>query len=290
VSALLAVPLRARGAALGIITFVHTRDGQRYDDAAVDVAEELGRRAGLAIDNARLYREAEEGNRAKADFLAVVSHELRTPLNAIAGYADLLSAGISGDLNEAQGRNVERIKVGAGHLAHLIDEILTYARVEAGRESVRREASDVGTLAREAAVVIEPDATDKGLALEVDAPERGPHLLTDAGKVRQILVNLLSNAVKYTEEGTVRVVVREADGGAEVDIDDTGVGIPAEDRERIFDAFWQAESPNTRTVGGTGLGLSVSRRLARLLDGDIRVESEVGVGSTFTVIIPDMSK
>jgi PAS domain S-box-containing protein len=288
-SGLLIVPLRARGAALGLITFASTHSGRRYDEVEIGVAEELARRAGLAIDNARLYQEAEEGNRAKADFLAVVSHELRTPLNAIAGYADLLAGRISGELNEAQGRHVERIKVGAGHLAHLIDEILSYARVEAGRESVRREASDVGSLARDAAVVIQPDATDKGLALEVEAPDRGPHLLTDAGKVRQILVNLLSNAVKYTEAGAVRIVVRPDEGGAVVEVQDTGIGIPPEDRERIFDAFWQAESPNTRTVGGTGLGLSVSRRLARLLDGDLEVGSEVGEGSTFTLRIPDLS-
>jgi PAS domain S-box-containing protein len=290
VNALLAVPLRARGATLGVITFAHTHSGREYDETDIDIAEELGRRAGLAIDNARLYQEAEEGNRVKADFLAVVSHELRTPLNAIAGYADLLSAGISGELNEAQGRNVERIKVGAGHLAHLIDEILAYARVEAGRETVSREASDLGALAREAVVVIEPDANDKGLALEVETPDRGPHLLTDSGKVRQILVNLLTNAVKYTEEGSVRIAVRADNGGAVVAIQDTGIGIPEEARERIFEAFWQAQSPNTRTVGGTGLGLSVSRRLARLLDGDIQVESEVGVGSTFTVRIPDLSR
>jgi PAS domain S-box-containing protein len=290
VSALLAVPLRARGATLGVITFAHTHSGRRHDETDREIAEELGRRAGLAIENARLYREAEEGNRAKADFLAVVSHELRTPLNAIAGYADLLSAGISGALTEAQVHNVERIKIGAGHLAHLIDEILAYARVEAGRESVTREASDMGALVREAATVIEPDAADKGLTFEVDVPDRGPHLLTDAGKVRQILVNLLTNAVKYTEQGRVRIAARPVDGGAVVQIEDTGVGIPQDARERIFDAFWQAESPNTRTVGGTGLGLSVSRRLARLLDGDIQVDSQVGVGSTFTVRIPDLSQ
>jgi signal transduction histidine kinase len=289
ISGLLAVPLRARGAAFGVMTFARTDAGHGYDDTDIEIADELGRRAGLAIDNARLYQEAEEGNRAKADFLAVVSHELRTPLNAIAGYADLLSAGISGELTDAQGRNVERIKVGAGHLAHLIDEILSYARVEAGRESVTREATDVGALAREAAVVVEPDAADKGLTLEVDVPARGPHLLTDGGKVRQILVNLLSNAIKYTEEGRVRIGVRPDGSGALFEVEDTGVGIPPENREKIFEAFWQAESPNTRTVGGTGLGLSVSRRLARLLDGDIQVDSQVDVGSTFTVRIPDLS-
>jgi PAS domain S-box-containing protein len=287
VRSILTVPLRARGTALGVITFANPQSGRPYDATDAGIAEELGRRAGLAIDNARLYREAEEGNRAKADFLAVVSHELRTPLNAIAGYADLLAGGIAGELNSLQARHIDRIKVGANHLAHLIDEVLTYARVETGRDTLQLDTADVGEVAREAMVVVEPDATEKNLAVEVQLPHEPVVLHTDAGKVRQILVNLLSNAVKYTEEGALRLVVRHVEGGVEIDITDTGIGIPTEALERIFEPFWQAESPNTRTVGGTGLGLSVSRRLARLLEGDIQVQSEVGVGSTFTVQVPD---
>jgi PAS domain S-box-containing protein len=289
IQSVIAVPLRARGSALGVMTFASTRSRRRHDLSDAAIAEELGRRAGLAIDNARLYREAEEGNRAKADFLAVVSHELRTPLNAIAGYADLLAGGIAGEMNQKQQRHVERIKVGAGHLAHLIDEILSYARVETGRETIRLEPTDVAEIAREAAVVIEPDARDKQLDVELDTPEAGLEILTDPAKVRQILVNLLSNAVKYTREGSVRVRVRGDGSGAVVEVHDTGVGIPREDYERIFEPFWQAQSPNTRSVGGTGIGLSVSRRLARLLEGELEVDSEVGVGSTFTVRLPDLS-
>jgi PAS domain S-box-containing protein len=288
-AAVLTVPLRARGTPLGVITFGHTAPGRRYTEMEVAVAEELGRRAGLAIDNARLYREAEEGNRAKADFLAVVSHELRTPLNAIAGYADLLAGGIAGELNPAQERHVERIKVGAGHLAQLIDEILSYARVETGRETVRLETTDLAEIARGAVAVIEPDARGKGLDLRLDAPADGLRLLTDPGKVRQILANLLANAVKYTESGVIRVMVKPLDGGGALEVQDTGIGIPQEARARIFEPFWQAESPNTRTIGGTGLGLSVSRRLARLLDGSVEVESEPGVGSRFIVRIPDLA-
>ncbi len=289
IRSLLAVPLRARCADLGVIIFATIQERRSHDQTDVALAEELGRRAGLAIDNARLYKEASEGNRAKADFLAVVSHELRTPLNAIAGYADLLAGGIAGELTDTQQQHVERIKIGAGHLAHLIDEVLSYARMESGHDTVQLESSDLGTIAREAAVVIEPDATSKGLDLVVDMPEEGPVLLTDPAKVRQILVNLLSNAVKYTEQGEVHLTASPKDDGAVVQVRDTGVGIAAEARERIFEPFWQAESPNTRSVGGTGLGLSVTRRLARLLKGDVYVESEVGAGSTFTVALPDLA-
>jgi PAS domain S-box-containing protein len=289
IHSLLAVPLRARGTALGIITLVSTTAARAYDSLDADIAEELGHRAGLAVDNARLYREAQEGNRAKADFLAVVSHELRTPLNAIAGYADLLAGGIAGPLTELQQRHVERIKVGAGHLAHLIDEVLSYARVETDRERLQLEVTDVAAVAREAAVVLEPDAREKGLPLRADVPEKGPVMLTDPGKVRQIVVNLLSNAVKYTDEGEVRVRVRPAGAGVEIQVSDTGIGIDPKAQDRIFEPFWQAEAPNTRSVGGTGLGLSVSRRLAGLLQGTIEVASDVGKGSTFTVRLPDLT-
>ena len=283
---LVAVPLRSAGEAVGVLTFGMGTSGRSHEPADVGLADELGRRSAMALENARLLRDAQEANRAKADFLAVVSHELRTPLNAIGGYADLLSSGVSGDLTDKQTRHVDRIKVGARHLAHLIDEILAYARVEAGREDLELEQVDLGVVAREALVVLEPDAVEKGLDMELDAPARGPSVLTDRGKVRQILVNLLSNAVKYTEEGRVDLKVRPVDGSVELEVRDTGIGIEPAALDRIFEPFWQAESPNTRTIGGTGLGLSVNRRLVDLLGGGIRVESEPGRGSTFTVRLP----
>ncbi|MGK7311789.1 MAG: PAS domain S-box protein, partial [Candidatus Longimicrobiales bacterium M2_2A_002] len=196
----LCVPLRARGNALGVMTLA---DRSEYGESEIRLAAELGRRAALAMDNARLYQEAQEANRAKADFLAVVSHELRTPLNAIGGYADLLESGVTGDLSEGQARYVQRIKVGAGHLAQLIDEILTFARVEARREQLLFRETDLAGVARDAVTVVEPQAGEKDLDLTLDIPESGPAVMTDGDKVRQVLVNLLSNAVKYTDEGSV---------------------------------------------------------------------------------------
>lgn len=280
----LCVPLRARGNALGVMTLAGRT---AWGDADIRLAAELGRRAALAMDNARLYRDAQEANRAKADFLAVVSHELRTPLNAIGGYADLLESGAKGELTEGQARYVERIKLGSSHLAQLIDEILTFARVEARREQLLFRSTDLGRVARDAMAVVEPQAEEDGLELNMDVPDTGPELVTDADKVRQVVVNLLSNATKYTEEGSVTLTVRGAeDGGAELSVSDTGIGIEAENLTRIFEPFWQAESPNTRRAGGTGLGLSVNQRLVTLLGGTLEVESEPGVGSTFTVRLP----
>lgn len=280
----LCVPLRARGNALGVMTLAaHSA----YEDADVRLAAELGRRAALAMDNARLYRDAQEANRAKADFLAVVSHELRTPLNAIGGYADLLQSGVAGEMEEEQARYVERIKIGAGHLAQLIDEILTFARVEARREQLLFRSTDLGRVAADAVAVLEPQARERDLELHLVAPDAGPELVTDADKVRQILVNLLSNAVKYTEEGSVTMTVRAAtDGGVEMAVADTGIGIDADHLEKVFEPFWQAESPNTRREGGTGLGLSVNQRLVTLMGGTMEVESRPGEGSTFTVRLP----
>jgi PAS domain S-box-containing protein len=280
----LCVPLRARGNALGVMTLAAH---EAHDKADWRLAAELGRRAALAMDNARLYRDAQEANRAKADFLAVVSHELRTPLNAIGGYADLLESEVMGELSEGQARYVERIKLGAGHLAQLIDEILTFARVEARREQLLFRSTDLGRVAAEAVATVEPQAREKGLDLVVERPDAGPELITDGDKVRQVLVNLLSNAVKYTDEGTVTLSLESTDdGGAVMAVTDTGVGIEAENLDRVFEPFWQAEKPNTRRAGGTGLGLSVNQRLVTLLGGTLEVESEPGVGSTFTARLP----
>jgi signal transduction histidine kinase len=257
-----------------------------YTEEDLALAEELGRRAAIALDNARLYREAQQANRAKADFLAIISHELRTPLNAIMGYSDLLDAGISGSMTDRQLRQVDRIRASARHLLQLIEEILSYARMEAGGEELRLEAADARDIARDAAIVIEPlaQSRDLELRLQVDGPEI--MMQTDAGKVRQVLVNLLSNAVKFTERGHVELRVSAQNSQVVYEVIDTGVGIPASEMARIFDPFWQAERPNTRRVGGTGLGLSVSRRYVRLLRGDIKVESEPGRGTRVRVTLP----
>jgi PAS domain S-box-containing protein len=282
----LSVPLVARGQVMGALTAAAGDGLPRYtpDDAAR--LEEMGGRMALAVDNARLYAEAIHANAAKGEFLAVMSHELRTPLNAIIGYADLLDAGVAGDLNDAQREQLSRIRIGSKHLLRLIEEVLLFSRLEAGREEVHREALDLGGLAREAAALVEPLAREKGLDFRVDVPAQPVPVVTDGGKVHQIVLNLLSNAVKFTDEGEVGVTLHAHDGHAVLQVRDTGIGIAPENLERIWDAFSQVEQAPTRRVGGTGLGLSVTRNLARLLGGDVVVDSAPGRGSAFTLRLP----
>ncbi len=280
------VPLVARGQVLGALTLAAADALPRFTGEDAARLEELGRRVALAVDNARLYAEAIHANAAKSEFLAVMSHELRTPLNAIIGYADLLDAGVAGDLNPPQLEQLGRIRIGSKHLLRLIEEVLLFSRLEAGREEVLRERIDLAVLAREACTLVEPLAREKGLEFVVELAPEPVWVETDSGKVHQIVLNLLSNAVKFTDAGKVSLTLHARRGEAVLAVRDTGIGIAPENLERIWDAFSQVEQAPTRRVGGTGLGLSVTRNLARLLGGDVTVESRMGQGSAFTLRLP----
>lgn len=230
--------------------------------------------------------EAEEASRAKADFLAAMGHELRTPLNHIIGYADLLLAGTTHPLPEPVSRSVEKITTSARHLLHLIEEIFTFTRLEAGEETLDRAEVDLATILREAASAAEPRAREKGLALRLRIPEIGSRVETDPGLVRTIVENLLENAVAFTPHGQIELSLTKGREEALIRVRDTGIGIAAGDQERIFDPFFQLDGGTTRTVGGTGMGLALARRSARRLGGDITVQSSSGTGSTFTVHLP----
>ena len=230
--------------------------------------------------------EAERANRVKSEFLATMSHELRTPLNAILGYSDLLLSGVPDPIQGRVQKKVERIDLSARHLLALIEEILTFSRLEAGEERIEVHPFSMQTLLGDVEVLIEPLATAKGIALRMPALAEPMLMRSDPRKIRQVLVNLLGNGIKFTRAGQVALDVVQAGEDVVFRVVDTGPGIAPEDLARIWEPFWQADGGSTRAAGGTGLGLSVSRRLARLLGGDLSAESEVGRGSTFVLRLP----
>lgn len=249
-------------------------------------------------------------NRMKSEFLANVSHELRTPLNAIVGFVDLLREGVYGELTPKQAAPVQRIEASASHLRHLVDQILDLAKMAAGRLEIHSEPIDLRPFILDVASEIEPLVAERNLYLSLALSAGLPRVRTDTTHLRQILLNLLGNAVKYTNTGTISVRVRilaptdplvpahikpaqDAPVSAvrpwiAIQVSDTGIGIGRNDQVRIFEEFEQidAGSRGDSMNRGTGLGLPISRRLARLLGGDVTVESDLGRGSTFTIWLP----
>ena len=283
VASFMIVPLIARGRAIGAIALGVSTYERTLGDADVAAANDLALRAALAVDNARLYQAAQEANEAKSNLLAVISHDLRTPLNAIVGYADLLELGIPEPIGTAALERVARIRTSSMHLVYLIDELLSFARLDAGPEELRLSDINAVAVVKEVATVVEPLAQARGLQLRLDVPEQPVLITTDADRLRQVLLNLAGNAIKYTEHGETCITLRDDERLVRIDVSDTGVGIAASDLPHVFEPFWQA-NPRQRTPNsGTGLGLAVVRRIVTMLGGDVTVSSEVGRGSTFSV-------
>jgi signal transduction histidine kinase len=235
--------------------------------------------------------EAEQANRAKSDFLAAMSHELRTPLNAIAGYVQLIEMGVHGPVSDAQRQVLQRVQRSQHHLLSLINDVLNFVKLEAGRVEYDMRAVDLGAVVGAAAPIVEPQLEAKRISFERRV-ELGTLVWADEDKLRQVLLNLLTNAVKFTEpNGSVTLdVTADGEGDAVLlRVTDTGIGIPAEKQEAIFDPFVQVHRHFTRSTEGTGLGLAISRDLARGMGAELRVESVVGKGSTFTLALQSAS-
>ena len=244
-------------------------------------------RAHLRDAEQKAREEAERANRSKAHFLATISHELRTPINAVMGYTQLIAEEIYGPVSELQREHLGRVRASGTHLLELVEELLSYARIEAGEEVVRAERVRMMDVAEQSLVLVRPLAQKKGLDILVEGHTEPYDLFTDPRKLRQILVNLLANATKFSENGDIVLLLRVAGAGADArayfEVTDAGRGIAVEDYDHIFDAFWQEDHTMTHTIGSTGLGLSVARHLARLLGGDVLLARTSSSGNTFVV-------
>jgi signal transduction histidine kinase len=287
-ASLLCVPIYRNDRLIGVIAAGYSTRRGPFSRKQKRLLEGIGHAVAVGIDNERLIRDLRAANRLKSDFVATMSHELRTPLNVIGGYTELLAEGEFGALQPDAMDVLARVKEACQELSDLVSDFLRYARVEAGVEvvgyapvEVERLAAEMERLAR--VLLREESAVTVRVELD-DAPSR---VVSDPVKLRTVLRNLVNNAAKFTASGAI--VVRfsgAAEDGLVVTVRDTGPGIAPENLEIIFEPFRQIDGSATRKHGGIGLGLALSRKLARLLGGDITVESELGFGSTFTLTLP----
>ncbi len=292
VGPILVLPLLAQSRLMGVLS-VFRREGEapfdRVDEERLAAVADL---AALALFKAKLLEEAQSADAAKTSLLATLSHELRTPLAALEGYGELLEDEILGPLTSQQRDVLVRLRSVGRHLGALIEDILTYASLEADRLSIRLAPVEVAAMLDSVLPFVEPVAREKGIRFRVELEPGVTELVTDEDRLRQILLNLVQNAVKFTEHGEVLLRVRPtsstADGppGLRFQVRDTGIGIDAADMPRLFRPFSQLEDVHSRRHRGTGLGLYIARRLATLLGGRIEVVSRPREGSQFTLMLP----
>ena len=296
--------LSEHGEVTAVVTILHDRTealekARLYEQvkAASEQLEEKVREATgeLVRRNELLQRqhfELEQASQLKSQFLANMSHEFRTPLNAILGYTSMLLQGISGDMSPPQKNKMLRVDSNARHLLSIINDILDISRIEAGKMPLHLEEVEIAALVGELLAEVEPLIQKARLQVLTDLQPGLQPAWSDRQKVKQIVLNLLTNAIKFTPLGHVKVIVRGDEERREVRIavEDTGIGIAPQDHDRVFEDFRQADNSVTREYGGAGLGLAICRRLAKMLDGRIELVSNVGAGSTFTLMIPRRGK
>ena len=292
IRALLGVPLLRQDAVIGVLIVRRMRTGD-FDNETVDLLQSFAAQSTLAIHNARLFHELEQNARQleiasqhKSQFLANMSHELRTPMNAILGFTELIQDGIYGEVPAKIAEMLQRVQINGQHLLGLINDVLDLSKIEAGELKLQIDEYALSDVIHTVQSTTESLADEKDLALRLNVPSNLPNVYGDERRIAQVLLNLVGNAVKFTDSGEVLVSASASGTMVELSVTDTGPGITAEERERIFDEFQQIDNSATRNKGGTGLGLAISRRIVEMHGGRIWVESEPGQGSTFRFTVP----
>jgi signal transduction histidine kinase len=289
----LAVPLMRESEAFGAILMLR-KDVRPFTEKQIALVRTFAYQAAIGIENVRLFKEIqntsrqlEAANRHKSEFLANMSHELRTPLNAVIGFSDLLLERMFGEMNAKQENYMKNIQASGKHLLSLINDILDLSKIEAGRMELEVSSVHIPSALQNAMMLIRERAQRQNIALSCNVDPKVAEISADERKFKQVMLNLLSNAVKFTPEGgRVDVDARLLNGHLEVSVKDTGVGIAKENQQAVFEEFRQVGQRGSAKQEGTGLGLALTRRFVELHGGTIRLESELGKGSTFTFTIP----
>jgi signal transduction histidine kinase len=271
------------GDELELLAEEFNRMSARVQDAYTSLEHKVAERTGELV---ALNQQLEEANRLKSQFLANVSHELRTPMNAIIGFTRLVMRKTDGQIAALQHANLQKVLISADHLLNLINGLLDLSKIEAGRMEVSPARFDLRELIQVAAATVEPMLKPDRVRFVADIDPDLPPLYTDRDKLKQIVLNLLSNAAKFTDDGMIKVTAWQAGERLCLAVSDTGIGMPPEALDYIFEEFRQVDMSSTRRHGGTGLGLAIVRKLTRLLGGDVTAESDLGKGSTFKVTLP----
>jgi Signal transduction histidine kinase len=289
---MMVAPLIASNRTLGVLSVYKDRNAGAFSPVDLDFLVGLGRQAAIAIENSRLFDEAqsaraaaEQANKAKSTFLANMSHELRTPLNAIIGFTRIVRKKADGAIPEKQLQNLDKVLASSEHLLGLINTVLDIAKIEAGCMDVISSNFSISMLMDQCANLATPLLKPQ-VKLEKNLDPNASIIYSDQDKIKQIVLNLLSNAAKFTRAGKIVLAVQKQDEVLNISVTDSGIGISEEALGRIFEEFQQADTSTTRQYGGTGLGLAISRNLARLLGGELKATSELSNGSTFTLTIP----
>ncbi len=279
-------PIMIGAEVVGTLAAVNGRHRVSFAVADLNLVTILARQAAAAIHNARLYEAAQEADRIKSAFLASMSHELRTPLNSIIGFTGIILQGLAGPLNDEQAKQMRMVQGSARHLLALINDVLDISKIEAGQIRVEKSKFEVRTAVNNVIHIVTPLAEKKSLPLQVTIDPKVGEIVSDQRRVEQILLNLVNNAIKFTDEGQVSVVCKVDGDYLIVNVADSGMGIKPESQHLLFKPFQQVKTGLDRQHEGTGLGLSISKRLVEILGGNIWLESEWGIGSTFSFSLP----